>query len=102
MSGSPERHANLGHSLDLPTQQCLRVESAFEASRMRCTVEGVLWRKSTYSGEDVNKTDCVEPGRRPGSRVTYVRDNGDPEGGTFLLSPEAWNGLLETVRRDDN
>ncbi|WP_409493967.1 DUF397 domain-containing protein [Amycolatopsis sp. cmx-11-12] len=65
-------------------------------------IDGVLWHKSTYSGEDVNKTDCVEAGRRPDSRVTYVRDSSDPEGGTYRLSPEAWNGLLETVRRDGN
>jgi hypothetical protein len=57
---------------------------------------GLTWRKSSYSGEDANKTDCVEIAFDGGA---HVRDSKDPEGGIFSLSRAGWHGLLTVIQQ---
>ncbi|MFC6884585.1 MULTISPECIES: DUF397 domain-containing protein [Actinomadura] len=55
------------------------------------------WRKSSYSGN--GGADCVEVGRI--SHNIGVRDSKDPDGPRLALSPDAWQALVEHLKRDD-
>lgn len=66
---------------------------------------GLVWLKSSHSGSDPDKTNCVEVAGAPG--VVWVRDSKDPEGGAFRLPASGWRGLLSAVQsgrsgRDDS
>ncbi|MYV53064.1 DUF397 domain-containing protein [Streptomyces sp. SID3212] len=52
---------------------------------------GVMWRKSSYSGN--NAGDCLEIASGV-SGVVPVRDSKDPEGPVLMLSPHAWAGFV--------
>ncbi|QIQ04281.1 DUF397 domain-containing protein [Streptomyces liangshanensis] len=52
---------------------------------------GLVWRKSSYSGN--NAGDCLEVASGlPG--VVPVRDSKSPEGPVLMLSPRAWTGFV--------
>ncbi|TDC81842.1 DUF397 domain-containing protein [Micromonospora sp. KC606] len=52
---------------------------------------GARWRKSTKSGN--NGGACVEVADNlPGT--VLVRDTKDRDGGTLVLTPEAWRGFV--------
>jgi hypothetical protein len=54
-----------------------------------------IWRKSSYSSN--NGGQCVEVARNlPGA--VAVRDTKDRDGGTLILTPEQWRGLLRGVK----
>lgn len=57
------------------------------------------WLKSSYSGNDQDKTNCVEVAFAADG--AYVRDSKDPLGGKFHLPASGWQGLLAAVRRDE-
>lgn len=57
---------------------------------------GVPWRRSSASGSDPDKSNCVEACLTPGA--VWVRDSKDPEGGIFHLPASGWKGLLSAVR----
>ena len=53
------------------------------------------WQTSSYSG---NGGNCVEVARNlPG--VVAVRDSKNPDTGTLVFSPAAWNALLGSIRQ---
>jgi hypothetical protein len=54
----------------------------------------LTWQKSSYSA---TKGQCVEVGA--GERVVGVRDTKDRDGGTLVVSREAFRGLVELARR---
>ncbi len=62
---------------------------------------GARWRKSSYSGADSDKTNCVEVALAPELDSAWVRDSKDPEGGAFQLPGSGWRGLLAVVRQHD-
>ncbi|MGP3981420.1 DUF397 domain-containing protein [Streptomyces sp. KR80] len=60
-------------------------------------ISGVVWHKSTYSGE--NGGACIEiavglPGAVP------VRDSKDPQGAALVFSTEAWSSFVAQVKAD--
>ena len=57
----------------------------------------LTWRKSSYSGNDPDKTNCVEVAFVPSGDVAHIRDSKDPAGGMFSLSVEGWQGFLAAV-----
>jgi uncharacterized protein DUF397 len=52
------------------------------------------WRKSSYSGNDPDKTNCVEVAFSPDGDGAYVRDSKDPEGGMASLPAASWRHFL--------
>jgi hypothetical protein len=65
---------------------------------MRVTPElnGIEWRKSSYSGGDQG-SECVEVGVGvPG--VVPVRDSKDPQGPVLAFTPSAWTAFVTSVR----
>ncbi|MFF5218004.1 DUF397 domain-containing protein [Micromonospora sp. NPDC000442] len=55
---------------------------------------GVIWRKSTRSGD--NGGNCVEVATNlPG--LVAVRDSKDPTGPTLAYSPAAWAAFVRTA-----
>jgi hypothetical protein len=63
---------------------------------------GARWRKSSHSGGDADKTDCVEVALVPQGDSAWVRDSKDPEGGAFRLPGSGWRGLLAAVQRHND
>jgi hypothetical protein len=61
---------------------------------------GVKYQKSSYSGSDPDKTNCVEVALAPDA--AWVRDSKDPEGGAFRLPGSGWRGLLAAVNRHND
>ncbi|MYW90503.1 DUF397 domain-containing protein [Amycolatopsis rubida] len=57
------------------------------------------WQKSSYSGGDSDKTDCVEVAFAPSGDGAFVRDSKDPEGGMFRLSREGWRAFLTAASK---
>ncbi|MEW2508302.1 DUF397 domain-containing protein [Amycolatopsis sp. NPDC047767] len=57
------------------------------------------WRKSSYSGNDTDKTDCVEVAFAPNGDGAFVRDSKDPEAGAFTLPATGWRGFLTSVSK---
>ena len=53
----------------------------------------MIWRKSSFSSSN---GDCVE--LASDGALVYVRDSKDPDGGTLVLTPEAWGELLGAAR----
>lgn len=56
-------------------------------------MDGVNWRKSTYSG---NGEACVELGGTPGG--VAVRDTTDRDGAILTVNHAAWTAFLATLR----
>jgi len=61
--------------------------------------EELVWLKSSHSGGEADKTDCVEVAFLPRGAGAAVRDSKDPEGGMFRLPPEGFRGLLASVQQ---
>ncbi|MEV8609544.1 DUF397 domain-containing protein [Amycolatopsis sp. NPDC051373] len=59
----------------------------------------LTWRKSSYSGNDTDKTDCVEVAFDPNGAGAFVRDSKDPAGGAFTLPATGWRGFLASVSK---
>jgi uncharacterized protein DUF397 len=57
------------------------------------------WIKSSYSGNDQDKTNCVEVAFDPDGQGAYVRDSKAPEAGVFHLQPASWRGLLAAASK---
>ncbi|MGW7004166.1 DUF397 domain-containing protein [Streptomyces sp. NPDC054933] len=57
-------------------------------------LEGALWHKSTYSGEDNN---CVERGKLVTGRQA-VRDTKDRERGALIFEAGTWQSFVNAVR----
>jgi hypothetical protein len=57
------------------------------------TLTDVLWRKSSYSGQQ----ECVEVAAAGGD--VLVRDSRSPRGPTLAISSAAWRDFLTTVPR---
>ena len=55
----------------------------------------VEWRKATRTTN--NSGACVEVARRL-QGVIVVRDSKDPEGGTIVVSPRAWESLTRRIK----
>ncbi|MEC3977753.1 DUF397 domain-containing protein [Amycolatopsis sp. H20-H5] len=62
-------------------------------------VHSLSWRKSSYSGEDPNKTNCVEIAFAGGH--AFVRDSKDPSGGMFPVTGTGWANLVRLVETDE-
>jgi hypothetical protein len=54
------------------------------------------WRKSSYSVDSGN-ANCVEAGSVPGT--VLVRDTADRDGGTLMLSAQAWRRFTTRIRQ---
>ena len=52
------------------------------------------WRKSSYGGQSGN---CVEVARHL-PRVVAIRDSKEPDGARLVVSREAWQVFIRTVR----
>ena len=62
------------------------------------TVDGAIWRKSSYSGS--NGGGCVDVADNlPG--VVAVRDSKDPYGPNLTFSPAEWRTFIASVKKDD-
>jgi hypothetical protein len=62
------------------------------------TLDGVIWRKSSYSGS--NGGNCVEVAVLPeDSRA--VRDSKDPHGPNLAFSREEWRAFTTCVKRGE-
>jgi len=59
-------------------------------------LNGVHWRKSTYSGGEQG-SECVEVGFGASGTVP-VRDSKAPEGPVLTFTPAAWTDFLTAVR----
>ncbi len=57
--------------------------------------QGLNWRKSSRSGGG-GGNNCVEVAQ--GSTAIHVRDTKDRDGGTLVVTPEAWSAFLGTLR----
>lgn len=51
------------------------------------------WRKSSFSGEQVN---CVEVSRD--HQLVGIRDTKNPDGGALLLAADTFDAFLRTTR----
>ncbi|WP_236719299.1 DUF397 domain-containing protein [Wenjunlia vitaminophila] len=60
-------------------------------------VEGVSWRKSTYTA---NNGNCVEVADGL-TGVIPVRDSKDPAGPALLFTSDAWSSFVEAVKRGE-
>lgn len=60
------------------------------AERRSLTLDEVVWRKSSYSGEGGN--ECVEVAILGDGAA--VRDSKDPRGGSFVVPEAAWTAFL--------
>jgi hypothetical protein len=59
------------------------------------TLDGVIWRKSSYSGS--NGGNCIEVADNlPG--IVAVRDSKDPDGPALTLTPADWRAFVTSVR----
>jgi hypothetical protein len=62
---------------------------------LKTDLEGVQWRKSSYSGGSGG--NCVEvAGRLAG--VIAVRDSKDPDGPKLAFAPDAWGAFTAAVK----
>jgi hypothetical protein len=57
-------------------------------------MEGMNWRKSSYSG--ANGGNCTEVGAAPGA--VLVRDSKNPDGPRLAFRPEAWKAFAVKVK----
>jgi hypothetical protein len=57
--------------------------------------EKAVWRKSSYSSG--GESNCVEVAMT--DELVAVRDSKDPQSGHFVLTPEAWRGLLAVAKK---
>lgn len=57
----------------------------------------LTWRKSSYSGNDSDTTNCVEVAFVPSADGVCVRDSKDPDGGMFSLPADGWRSFLAAV-----
>jgi hypothetical protein len=57
-------------------------------------LEGALWHKSSYSGND---NGCVERGQLPSGRQA-VRDTKDRTRGALVFEADAWQDFVTAVR----
>ncbi|NKZ03684.1 DUF397 domain-containing protein [Actinomadura latina] len=55
---------------------------------------GAIWRKSSRSGSG---DQCVEVAPLS-SDLHAVRDSKDPAGPALVLTPSAWQGLLDAIK----
>ncbi|GAA1034315.1 MULTISPECIES: DUF397 domain-containing protein [Amycolatopsis] len=55
------------------------------------------WFTSTYSGNDLEKTNCVEVAF--GEAKVFLRDSKDPKGGMLAIPWDNWPGLLAAIRQ---
>lgn len=65
-------------------------------------LEGAVWKKSSYSGN--SNGQCVEVAAltaTPFVGKRGVRDSKDPEGPALLFTPEAFNGFIAAVKRNE-
>jgi hypothetical protein len=53
----------------------------------------LAWRKSSHS----ESGNCVEVANQDES--VFIRDSKDPDGPVLCVSPSAWRGLIQMVRR---
>ncbi|MFB7468004.1 DUF397 domain-containing protein [Streptomyces sp. NPDC056224] len=54
---------------------------------------GMLWRKSSYSGNTGG--DCVEVAAQP--CLVAVRDSKNPDGPVFTVAPEAFGAFVRSL-----
>lgn len=66
---------------------------------MREELAGATWRKAKASGP--NGGQCVEVGITPARRVVGVRDSKNRDGGTLVVTAEAWRAFIEMVATDE-
>ncbi len=52
------------------------------------------WRKSSYSGN--GGANCVETGNAPGT--VLVRDTTNPDGGTLVITVDAWASFTASLK----
>jgi len=62
------------------------------------TLDGVIWRKSSYSGS--NGGNCVEvAGNLPG--IVAVRDSKDTHGPNLTFSRDEWRAFTTCIKRGE-
>jgi Domain of unknown function (DUF397) len=59
-------------------------------------MEGMNWRKSSYSGNSGG--NCTEVATVPG--MVLVRDSKDPRGPVLAFGREVWDAFAATVKAD--
>ena len=59
-------------------------------------MEGMNWRKSSYSGNSGG--NCTEVATVPG--MVLVRDSKDPHGPVLAFRREAWDAIAAAVKAD--
>jgi hypothetical protein len=63
-------------------------------------LEGAVWKKSSRSGG--SEAQCVECADMTHTHARIaVRDSKDPEGPALLFTPEAFNGFIAAVKRNE-
>ncbi|WP_442875931.1 DUF397 domain-containing protein [Amycolatopsis sp. NBC_01488] len=64
-----------------------------------CVEVAFAWRKSSYSGNE--NTACVEVAFTPHTPIpaVAVRDSKDPHGPHLAVDPTSWRGFLTSVTR---
>jgi hypothetical protein len=58
-------------------------------------MEGMNWRKSSYSG--ANGGNCTEVATTPGA--VLVRDSKDPDGARLAFSAKEWRTFMAKVKQ---
>ena len=59
-------------------------------------MEGMNWRKSSYSGNSGG--NCTEVASVPGT--VLIRDSKDPHGPVLAIGRDAWDAFASAVRAD--
>ncbi|WP_202638138.1 DUF397 domain-containing protein [Bailinhaonella thermotolerans] len=63
---------------------------------------GLIWSKSSYSGEGANCVEVATAADHRGlGRLHLTRDSKDPQGGVLSFTPGEWRAFLDKVKHGD-